>query len=47
MHALMGLPKLYTFRIWGYTWLELLSHAFLSVVQVFHFMILSIACVLV
>jgi hypothetical protein len=36
LHALIELPKHYTFRIWVYTWLVLLSHAVLSVVQVFH-----------
>jgi hypothetical protein len=36
LHALIGLPKLYTFMIWVYTWLIILGHAVLSVVQVFH-----------
>jgi hypothetical protein len=36
MHALILLPKHYTFRILVYTWLVMLSHAVLSVVQVFH-----------
>jgi hypothetical protein len=35
LHALIGLPKPYTFRILVYTWLVMLSHAVLSVVQVF------------
>jgi hypothetical protein len=35
MH-LIGLPKPYTFRIWVYTWLVVLSHAVLSVMQVLH-----------
>jgi hypothetical protein len=30
------LTKLYTFRIWVHTWLVMLSHAVMSVVQVFH-----------
>jgi hypothetical protein len=36
LHALIGLPKHYTFWIWIYTWLVMLSHTVLSVVQVFH-----------
>jgi hypothetical protein len=36
MHALILLPKPYSFRIWVYTWLVVLSHAVLSVVQVFY-----------
>jgi hypothetical protein len=36
MHALKLSPKPYTFRIWDYTWLVMLSHAVMSVVQVFH-----------
>jgi hypothetical protein len=36
MCALILLSKLHTFRIWVYTWLVMLSHAVLSVVQVFH-----------
>jgi hypothetical protein len=36
LHALILLPKPYTFRIWVYTWLVMLSHAVLSVIQVFH-----------
>jgi hypothetical protein len=36
------------FRIWVYTWLVMLSHAVMSVVQVFpSFVILSLACVFV
>jgi hypothetical protein len=35
MH-LIGLPKPYTFRIWVYTWLVMLSHAVLSVMQTLH-----------
>jgi hypothetical protein len=35
-HALIGLPKPYTFRIWVHTWLVMISHAVMSVVQVFH-----------
>jgi hypothetical protein len=37
LHALIGLPKPYTFRIWVHTRLVMLSHAIISVVQVFHF----------
>jgi hypothetical protein len=36
LHALILLPKPYTSRIWVYTWLVILSHAVLRVVQVFH-----------
>jgi hypothetical protein len=36
MYALILLPKPYTFRIWVYIWLVMLSHAVMSVVQVFH-----------
>jgi hypothetical protein len=36
LHALILLPKHYTFKIWVYTWLVMLSHAVLSVIQVFH-----------
>jgi hypothetical protein len=36
LHALILLPKPYTFRIWVYTWIVTLSHAVMSVVQVFH-----------
>jgi hypothetical protein len=36
MHALIGLPKPYTFRIWIYTWLVMLSPAVMNVVQVLH-----------
>jgi hypothetical protein len=35
-HALIGLPKPYTFRIWVHTWLVMISHVVMSVVQVFH-----------
>jgi hypothetical protein len=46
MH-LIGLPNLCTFRIWVYTWLVILSHAVLSVVQVLHLLWCQIlACVL-
>jgi hypothetical protein len=34
--ALIGLPKAYTFRIWVYAWLVMLSHTVMSVVKVFH-----------
>jgi hypothetical protein len=48
MHALISLPKPHTFRIWVYTWLVMLSHAVLRVVQVFpSFVILSLDCVFV
>jgi hypothetical protein len=37
MHALIGLPKPYTFRILvDASWLVMLIHAVMSVVQVFH-----------
>jgi hypothetical protein len=36
LHALILLPKPYTFRILVYTWLVMLSRAVLSVIQVFH-----------
>jgi hypothetical protein len=36
LHALILLPMPHTFRIWVHTWLVMLSHAVLSVVQVFH-----------
>jgi hypothetical protein len=36
LYALILLPKPYTFRIWVLTCLVMLSHAVLSVVQVFH-----------
>jgi hypothetical protein len=36
MHALIELPKPYTFRILVYTWLVMLSHAVMSVMQFFH-----------
>jgi hypothetical protein len=36
LHALILLPKSYTFRIWVHTWLVMRSHAVMSVVQVFH-----------
>jgi hypothetical protein len=36
LHALILLNKHYTFRIWVYTWLVMLSHAVLSAVQVSH-----------
>jgi hypothetical protein len=36
LDALILLPKPHTFRIWIYTWLVMLSHAVVSVVQVFH-----------
>jgi hypothetical protein len=36
LHALIMLHKPYTFRIWVHNWLVMLSHAVLSVIQVFH-----------
>jgi hypothetical protein len=36
LHALIGLLMPYTFRICVHTWLVMLSHAVMSVVQVFH-----------
>jgi hypothetical protein len=36
LHALVLLPKPYAFRIWVHSWLVLLSHAVMSVMQVFH-----------
>jgi hypothetical protein len=35
MHALILFPKPHTFRIWVYPWLVMLSHAVMSVMQVF------------
>jgi hypothetical protein len=36
MHALILLPKPHSFRIWVHTWLVMLIHWVLRVVQVFH-----------
>jgi hypothetical protein len=36
MHALILLPKPHTCTMWVHTWLVMLSHAIMSVVQVFH-----------
>jgi hypothetical protein len=36
LHALIGFLQHHTFRIWVHTWLVVLSHAVLSIVQVFH-----------
>jgi hypothetical protein len=48
MHILILSPKPYTFRIWVYTWLVMLSHVVLRVVQVFStFVMLNLDCVLV
>jgi hypothetical protein len=45
MHAFISLPKPHTFRILVYTWLVMLSHGVLRVVQVFpSFVMLSLAC---
>jgi uncharacterized membrane protein len=47
MHALILCLSL-ILRIWVHTWLALLSHAVMSVVQVFpSFVMLSLACVFV
>jgi hypothetical protein len=47
MHALI-LYLSFILRIWVYTWLAMLSHAVMSVVQVFpSFVMLSLACVFV
>jgi hypothetical protein len=35
LHAIILLPKTYTLGIWVHTWLVMLSHAVMSVVQVF------------
>jgi hypothetical protein len=35
LHAFILLPKPNTFRIWVHSWLVMLSHAVMSVVQVF------------
>jgi hypothetical protein len=35
MHALILLPKPHTLGMWVYTWLVMLSHVAMSVVQVF------------
>jgi hypothetical protein len=34
-HALILLPKPHTLGIWAHTWLVMLSHAVMSVIQVF------------
>jgi hypothetical protein len=36
LHALILLPKPHTFRIWVHTWLDMLSHIVLSVIQAFY-----------
>jgi hypothetical protein len=47
LHALIMYVSL-ILRIWVHTWLVMLSHAVMSVVQVFpSFVILSLACVFV
>jgi uncharacterized membrane protein len=47
MHALIMYLSL-ILRVWVHTWLVMLSHAVLSVVQVFpSFVMLSLACVFV
>jgi uncharacterized membrane protein len=49
----IGMPALILYlslilRIWVYTWLVMLSHAVMSVIQVFSsFVMLSLACVFV
>jgi hypothetical protein len=35
LHVLILLPKPYTLGIWVHTWLVMLSHVVMSVVQVF------------
>jgi hypothetical protein len=48
MYTLIMLPKPHTIKIWVQTWLVMLSHAVLTVVQVFpSFVMLSLACVFV
>jgi hypothetical protein len=45
LHSLILSPKPYTFRIWVYTWLVMLRHAILRVIQVLSsFVMLSLAC---
>jgi hypothetical protein len=36
LHALILLPRPYTFWIWVYTWLVMLNHGVLNAMQVFH-----------
>jgi hypothetical protein len=36
LHALILLPKPHPLGIWIHTWLVMLSHAVMSVIQVFH-----------
>jgi hypothetical protein len=36
LHALFEIPKPYTYRIWVHTWLAMLSHVVMSIIQVFH-----------
>jgi hypothetical protein len=48
MYALILLPKPHTLGIWAHTWLVMLSHDVLRVVEVFlSFVMLSLACVFV
>jgi hypothetical protein len=48
LHALYTITKASHFRIWVHTWLVMLSHAIMSVIQVFpSFVMLSLACVFV
>jgi hypothetical protein len=35
-HAIILLPKPHTLGMWVHTWLVMLSHAVMSVMQVFH-----------
>jgi hypothetical protein len=35
-HALIGLPKPYTYRIWVHIWVVLLSPTVMSVIEVLH-----------
>jgi hypothetical protein len=48
LYGLILLPKSHTLGIWVHTWLAMLSHAVLRVLQVFpSFVMLSLACVFV
>jgi hypothetical protein len=48
MHVLILLPNPLTVGIWVHTWLVMLSHAVLRVVQVFlSFVMLGLSCVFV
>jgi hypothetical protein len=48
LHALILLSKPHNFKIWVQTWLVMVSHVVLSVIQVFSsFVMLSLACAFV